>query len=107
MIHLLSRLAEKKPENQEHVEGKMKEGRDEGEGEKTEGSQEEQQEEGEETSVSVEVELARMEERWREQCVINDNLKLLLADEEQRFKVYLTHTHTRTHVSELNSSVFR
>ncbi|XP_053468873.1 tax1-binding protein 1 homolog A isoform X4 [Ictalurus furcatus] len=80
---------EKKPENQEHVEGKMKEGRDEGEGEKTEGSQEEQQEEGEETSVSVEVELARMEERWREQCVINDNLKLLLADEEQRFKAQL------------------
>ncbi|KAK3532669.1 hypothetical protein QTP86_027660, partial [Hemibagrus guttatus] len=79
----------KQPETQEYAEQKTKGERDEGEGEKTETSKDEQQEEGEETSVSVEAELARMEERWREQCVINDNLKLLLADEEQRFQAQL------------------
>ncbi|MCI4392316.1 hypothetical protein PGIGA_G00144640 [Pangasianodon gigas] len=79
----------KKPEIQECAEIKTKEEREEREGEKTEASKDEQQEEGEETSISVEVELAQMEERWREQCVINDNLKLLLADEEQRFKAQL------------------
>lgn len=92
MIHVVSYLAEKKPEIQEYAEEKTKEEWEEGEGEKTEASKEEQREEGEETSVSVEAELARMEERWREQCVINDNLKLLLANEEQRFKVLYTHT---------------
>ncbi|KAK5622358.1 hypothetical protein CRENBAI_004823 [Crenichthys baileyi] len=36
---------------------------------------------------SVEAELAVMEEKWREQCVINDTLKQRLADEEGRFRV--------------------
>uniref|UniRef100_A0A673KY92 Tax1-binding protein 1 homolog A n=1 Tax=Sinocyclocheilus rhinocerous TaxID=307959 RepID=A0A673KY92_9TELE len=47
---------------------------------------EEEEEEEDECSVSVEAELACMEEKWREQCTINENLKLLLASEEQRFK---------------------
>lgn len=36
---------------------------------------------------SVEEELAMMEEKWREQCVINETLKQRLADEEERFRV--------------------
>nr|Q1LWB0.2 RecName: Full=Tax1-binding protein 1 homolog A [Danio rerio] len=48
--------------------------------------QEEEDEEEEECSLSVEAELACMEEKWREQCTINENLKLLLANEEKRFK---------------------
>uniref|UniRef100_A0A8C1CKZ3 Tax1 (human T-cell leukemia virus type I) binding protein 1a n=1 Tax=Cyprinus carpio carpio TaxID=630221 RepID=A0A8C1CKZ3_CYPCA len=48
--------------------------------------EEDEDEEEEECSVSVEAELACMEEKWREQCTINENLKLLLASEEQRFK---------------------
>lgn len=35
----------------------------------------------------VEEELAMMEEKWREQCVINETLKQRLADEEERFRV--------------------
>lgn len=105
-----SHLAEKKPEVQECAEEKTKGEREEGEGEKTEAGKEEQREEGEETSVSVEAELARMEERWREQCIINDNLKLLLADEEQRFKVIYAHTFhcacTQTPVWRLKFSIF-
>lgn len=45
--------------------------------------------------MSVEAELACMEEKWREQCTINENLKLLLASEEQQFKVR-EHTHSHT-----------
>uniref|UniRef100_A0A672KUB6 Tax1-binding protein 1 homolog A-like n=1 Tax=Sinocyclocheilus grahami TaxID=75366 RepID=A0A672KUB6_SINGR len=52
----------------------------------TEKKEEEEEEEEEECSVSVEAELACMEEKWREQCTINENLKLLLASEEQQFK---------------------
>uniref|UniRef100_A0A672SK54 Tax1-binding protein 1 homolog A-like n=1 Tax=Sinocyclocheilus grahami TaxID=75366 RepID=A0A672SK54_SINGR len=48
--------------------------------------EEDEDEEEEECSVSVEAELACMEEKWREQYTINENLKLLLASEEQRFK---------------------
>ncbi|KAL6457374.1 hypothetical protein MHYP_G00343370 [Metynnis hypsauchen] len=80
---------EKKREIQESEE-KGEGEREEGEEEKMEGNKDEEQEEGEECSVSVEAELARMEERWREQCTINDNLKLLLANEEQRFKAQLS-----------------
>lgn len=40
-----------------------------------------------EQTRSVELELAVMEEKWREQCVINDTLKQRLADEEGRFRV--------------------
>ncbi|GAA6071491.1 tax1-binding protein 1 homolog A isoform X1, partial [Tachysurus ichikawai] len=81
----------KQPESQEFTEQKTNGEREEGEGEKTEASKDEPQDEGEETSVLVEAELARMEERWREQCVINDNFKVLLTDEEKRFKVRYTH----------------
>ncbi|KAF7691433.1 tax1-binding protein 1 homolog A [Silurus meridionalis] len=81
-----SPVAETLPEIQECAETQE---REDGEGEKTETGKEEQQDEGDESSVSVEAELARMEERWREQCVINDNLKLLLAEEDQRFKAQL------------------
>ncbi|XP_056875958.1 tax1-binding protein 1 homolog A isoform X2 [Takifugu flavidus] len=38
---------------------------------------------------SVEEELAMMEEKWREQCVINETLKQRLADEEERFRVQI------------------
>uniref|UniRef100_A0A673LAE6 Tax1-binding protein 1 homolog A-like n=1 Tax=Sinocyclocheilus rhinocerous TaxID=307959 RepID=A0A673LAE6_9TELE len=48
--------------------------------------EEDEDEEEEECSVSVEAELACMEEKWREQYTINEYLKLLLASEEQRFK---------------------
>lgn len=45
-----------------------------------------------EQTRSVEAELAVMEEKWREQCVINDTLKQRLADEEGRFRVRQEHT---------------
>lgn len=40
-----------------------------------------------EQTLSVEEELAMMEEKWREQCAINETLKQRLADEEERFRV--------------------
>lgn len=43
-----------------------------------------------EQTHSVEEELAMMEEKWREQCVINETLKQRLADEEERFRVRKT-----------------
>lgn len=43
-----------------------------------------------EQTHSVEEELAMMEEKWREQCVINETLKQRLADEEERFRVRQT-----------------
>ncbi len=64
--------------------------------EEEEEEDDEEDEEEEECSVSVETELCCMEEKWSEQCTINENLKLLLASEEQRFKVR-KHTHTHTH----------
>ncbi|XP_026870750.1 tax1-binding protein 1 homolog A isoform X2 [Electrophorus electricus] len=60
--------------------------RDEEEEDKTEKNDEYEEEEH---SMSVEMELAQMEERWREQCTINENLKLQLVNEEQRFKALL------------------
>ncbi|XP_034560568.1 tax1-binding protein 1 homolog A isoform X2 [Notolabrus celidotus] len=42
-----------------------------------------------EQSRSVEEELAMMEEKWREQCAINETLKQRLADEEERFRVQM------------------
>lgn len=80
-------LTEKKPEIQESLEKK--------EVSEMEGSKEEEQEEGEECSISVETDLTQMEERWREQCTVNDNLKLLLSGEEQRFKVQLCCLHSQ------------
>ncbi|XP_026156355.1 tax1-binding protein 1 homolog A isoform X2 [Mastacembelus armatus] len=44
--------------------------------------------ESEQTS-SVEEELALMEEKWREQCAINETLKQRLANEEERFRVHM------------------
>lgn len=44
-----------------------------------------------EQTRSVEEELAMMEEKWREQCAINETLKQRLADEEERFRVRDTH----------------
>lgn len=45
-----------------------------------------------EQTRSVEEELAMMEEKWREQCAINETLKQRLADEEERFRVRRTLT---------------
>ncbi|XP_043073589.1 tax1-binding protein 1 homolog A [Puntigrus tetrazona] len=73
----------------EGKEEKKEEEEDEDEDEEEEDDEEEDEEE-EECSVSVEAELACMEEKWREQCTINENLKLLLASEEQRFKTQVT-----------------
>ncbi|XP_067360968.1 tax1-binding protein 1 homolog A isoform X2 [Channa argus] len=42
-----------------------------------------------EQTRSVEEELAMMEEKWREQCAINETLKQRLADEEERFKMQM------------------
>ncbi|CAN9503830.1 unnamed protein product [Ophioblennius macclurei] len=42
-----------------------------------------------EQSRSVEEELAMMEEKWREQCAINETLKQRLASEEERFRVQM------------------
>ncbi|CAJ1083823.1 tax1-binding protein 1 homolog A isoform X1 [Xyrichtys novacula] len=42
-----------------------------------------------EQTQSVEEELAMMEEKWREQCAINETLKQRLADEEERFRVQM------------------
>lgn len=38
---------------------------------------------------SVEMELAMMEEKWRQQCAINETLKQRLANEEERFRVHM------------------
>ncbi|KAG9280064.1 hypothetical protein AMEX_G5653 [Astyanax mexicanus] len=81
---------DQKSDLQESTEERGDEEREEGEGGKLEESKEEEDEGEEECSVSVEAELARMEERWREQCTINDNLKLLLDSEEQSYKAQLS-----------------
>uniref|UniRef100_A0A1A7YPJ3 Tax1 (Human T-cell leukemia virus type I) binding protein 1a n=1 Tax=Iconisemion striatum TaxID=60296 RepID=A0A1A7YPJ3_9TELE len=47
-----------------------------------------------EQTRSVEAELATMEEKWREQCAINETLKQRLADEEERFRVQMTERNT-------------
>ncbi|XP_068616315.1 tax1-binding protein 1 homolog A-like [Brachionichthys hirsutus] len=44
-----------------------------------------------EQTRSVEAELAMMEEKWREQCAINETLKQRLANEEERFRVRHQH----------------
>lgn len=83
-------------------EQKPNEGREAGEGKKTE-KEDQQQEEAEETSIWTEAELTQMEERWREQCVVSDNLKLLLAEEEQRFQAQLAEKNVE--VSSLRQSL--
>ncbi|XP_068188377.1 tax1-binding protein 1 homolog A isoform X2 [Antennarius striatus] len=42
-----------------------------------------------EQTRSVEAELAMMEEKWREQCAINETLKQRLANEEERFRMQM------------------
>ncbi|XP_053720125.1 tax1-binding protein 1 homolog A-like [Synchiropus splendidus] len=42
-----------------------------------------------EKTKSVVEELAMMEEKWKEQCAINETLKQRLADEEERFRVHM------------------
>uniref|UniRef100_A0A672YAZ7 Tax1 (human T-cell leukemia virus type I) binding protein 1a n=1 Tax=Sphaeramia orbicularis TaxID=375764 RepID=A0A672YAZ7_9TELE len=42
-----------------------------------------------EQTRSVEEELAMMEEKWKEQCAINETLKQRLANEEERFRVQM------------------
>ncbi|XP_034017390.1 tax1-binding protein 1 homolog A isoform X2 [Thalassophryne amazonica] len=42
-----------------------------------------------EQTRSVEEELAVMEEKWKEQCAINETLKQRLANEEERFRVQM------------------
>lgn len=55
----------------------------------------EEEEEEKEQTRSVEEELAMMEEKWREQCAINETLKQRLADEEERFRVRRSLTESR------------
>ncbi|XP_037649979.1 tax1-binding protein 1 homolog A isoform X1 [Sebastes umbrosus] len=55
------------------------EGRSMGEAEKAQKAQ----------TLSVEEELAMMEEKWRQQCAINETLKQRLANEEERFRVHM------------------
>ncbi|XP_078146367.1 tax1-binding protein 1 homolog A [Centroberyx gerrardi] len=42
-----------------------------------------------EQTLSVEEELAMMEQKWKEQCAINETLKQRLANEEERFRVQM------------------
>ncbi|KAK2830189.1 hypothetical protein Q5P01_018120 [Channa striata] len=56
-----------------------------------------------EQTRSVEEELAMMEEKWREQCAINETLKQRLADEEERFKVQMAER--ATEVTELKRNL--
>ncbi|CAL9691077.1 unnamed protein product [Knipowitschia caucasica] len=41
-------------------------------------------------SPTVEEELALMEQKWKEQCVINETLKQRLANEEERFRMQMS-----------------
>lgn len=60
-----------------------------------------------EQTRSVEEELAMMEEKWREQCAINETLKQRLANEEERFRVRHAHnTHKISPVSLLMKHIF-
>jgi len=77
---------------------------DEGRTGQEEEEDDDEEEEEEECSVSVEAELASMEEKWREQCTVNENLKLLLANEKKQFQVCKhTHTHTQGHMHDSGS----
>ncbi|KAJ0055187.1 hypothetical protein NL108_012630 [Boleophthalmus pectinirostris] len=48
-----------------------------------------EEEEKEESRPSVEEELALMEQKWKEQCAINETLKQRLANEEERFRMQM------------------
>nr|XP_057903734.1 tax1-binding protein 1 homolog A [Doryrhamphus excisus] len=69
--------AEQQPEEEEEEE----------DNEETSSSEEEASER--EQTHSVEEELALMEEKWKEQCAINETLKQRLANEEERFRVQM------------------
>ncbi|KAF0024669.1 hypothetical protein F2P81_023471 [Scophthalmus maximus] len=56
-----------------------------------------------EQTCSVEEELAMMEEKWREQCAINETLKQRLANEEERFRVQMAER--ASEVTELKRSL--
>ncbi|KAM6958882.1 tax1-binding protein 1 homolog A [Aplochiton taeniatus] len=96
-------------ENDEKDEAESEEENGEGgdaEETETEGSSEEEEEEEEEKkeqSRRVEEELANMEEKWREQCAINETLKQRLADEEERFRVQMAER--ASEVTELKHSL--
>ncbi|XP_077051599.1 tax1-binding protein 1 homolog A isoform X1 [Siphateles boraxobius] len=77
-------------ERQRDDEGRPGQEEKEEEEEEEEDDDDDDDEEEEDCSVSVEAELASMEEKWREQCTINENLKLLLANEEKRFQTQVS-----------------
>lgn len=54
-------------------------------------------------TCSVEEELAAMEEKWKEQCAINETLKQRLANEEERFRMQMAER--ACEVSELKRSL--
>lgn len=56
-----------------------------------------------EQTRSVEEELLMMEEKWREQCAINETLKQRLANEEERFRVQMAER--TTEVAELKHNL--
>uniref|UniRef100_A0A8C7F897 Tax1 (human T-cell leukemia virus type I) binding protein 1a n=1 Tax=Oncorhynchus kisutch TaxID=8019 RepID=A0A8C7F897_ONCKI len=56
-----------------------------------------------EQTRSVEEELARMEEKWAEQCAINETLKQRLANEEERFRIQMVER--AVEVTELKESL--
>ncbi|CAL8372238.1 unnamed protein product [Boreogadus saida] len=93
------RSAEENEEEEEEEED------DDDDDEEDEEEEEEEHQEEEERSVSeldgeveaeleqtrsVEEELAAMEEKWKEQCAINETLKQRLANEEERFRVQMS-----------------
>ncbi|KAK7898568.1 hypothetical protein WMY93_019421 [Mugilogobius chulae] len=49
-----------------------------------------EEEEREETRPNVEEELVLMEQKWKEQCIINETLKQRLANEEERFRMQMS-----------------
>ncbi|KAG7275489.1 hypothetical protein CRUP_022741 [Coryphaenoides rupestris] len=57
---------------------------------------EEEEEAEKEQTRSVEEELAAMEEKWKEQCAINETLKHRLANEEERFREYASPDDSRS-----------
>uniref|UniRef100_A0A3P8TPB2 Tax1 (human T-cell leukemia virus type I) binding protein 1a n=1 Tax=Amphiprion percula TaxID=161767 RepID=A0A3P8TPB2_AMPPE len=73
---------ERAPKAEEARDGVEEQGLLEVEGRSMEEAEQEQ-------TRSVEEELAMMEEKWREQCAINETLKQRLADEEERFRVQM------------------
>ncbi|KAM4631520.1 tax1-binding protein 1 homolog A [Polymixia lowei] len=87
---------EEEEEEEEESDERSSEEEEESEEEGRVGEDDEAEEEGRSTEEvekeqtrSVEEELAMMEEKWREQCAINETLKQRLANEEERFRVHM------------------